>query len=106
MTSENLGEFLTGNRIETSPYTIYMQHNISCSALCRVSLVVPAFLPSCLYRPITGRVYVWGEIKSVGNSALDTKHCMWTKRGAPQSVGATVPKQQAQQYSGLNVMFI
>lgn len=36
MTSENLGEFLTGNRIETSPYSIYMQHNISCSALCKV----------------------------------------------------------------------
>lgn len=41
MTSENLGEFLTGNRIETSPYAIYMQHNISCSALCLVSLGVP-----------------------------------------------------------------
>lgn len=41
MTSENLGEFLTGNRIETSPYSIYMQHNISCSALCRVSSVMP-----------------------------------------------------------------
>lgn len=42
MTSENLGEFLTGNRIETSPYAIYMQHNISCSALCRVSSVLPS----------------------------------------------------------------
>ena len=45
MTSENLGEFLTGNRIETSPYSIYMQHNISCSALCRVSSVT--LLRSC-----------------------------------------------------------
>lgn len=36
MTSENLGEFLSGDRIETSPYAIYMQHNISCTALCQV----------------------------------------------------------------------
>ncbi|CAM9626190.1 unnamed protein product [Ectocarpus fasciculatus] len=38
MTSENLGEFLSGDRIETSPYSIYMQHNISCTALCQVEL--------------------------------------------------------------------
>ncbi|CAM9768812.1 unnamed protein product [Ascophyllum nodosum] len=37
-TAENLGEFLTGDRIETSSYTIFMQHNISCSALCKIEL--------------------------------------------------------------------
>lgn len=38
--SENLGEFLTGDRIESSSYSIYMQHNISCSALCQVCVRV------------------------------------------------------------------
>ncbi|CAM9231353.1 unnamed protein product, partial [Sphacelaria rigidula] len=36
--SENLGEFLTGDRIESSPYAIFMQHNISCSPLCQMDL--------------------------------------------------------------------
>lgn len=36
MTSENLGEFLTGDRIETSRYNIFMQHNLSCLPLCQV----------------------------------------------------------------------
>lgn len=37
--AENLGEFLTGDRIETSSYTIFMQHNVSCSALCKVGTI-------------------------------------------------------------------
>lgn len=70
MTSENLGEFLTGNRIETSPYAIYMQHNISCSALCRVSAVVLYLFPTCSYRPTVGKVLLHY------NSAFELqKHC-------------------------------
>lgn len=41
--SENLGEFLSGDRIESSSYSIYMQHNISCSALCQVCVRVSYF---------------------------------------------------------------
>lgn len=36
--SENLGEFLTGDRIESSPYSIFMQHNTSCNGLCSLYL--------------------------------------------------------------------
>jgi transmembrane 9 superfamily protein 2/4 len=35
---ENLGLFLTGDRIENSPYRVYMQHDESCKILCQKSL--------------------------------------------------------------------
>lgn len=58
MTSENLGEFLSGDRIETSPYAIYMQHNISCTALCQVcpSLSLSCVVVRPLIRPFLGAV--------------------------------------------------
>jgi len=37
-TQENLGEFLTGDRIENSPYTIYMIENTYCNVLCKKKL--------------------------------------------------------------------
>ena len=64
MTSENLGEFLTGDRIETSPYSIYMQHNISCSALCRVGAFPLSWLLRLVVRakmaelPLAWKVFV------------------------------------------------
>jgi len=41
MASENLGEFLTGNKIENSPYKIYMLNEQFCQILCQVSLDNP-----------------------------------------------------------------
>jgi len=38
MASENLGEFLTGNKIQSSPYNINMMHDAYCSKLCQVTL--------------------------------------------------------------------
>ncbi len=38
MASENLGEFLTGNKIQTSPYTIYMLQDTFCQKLCQVQI--------------------------------------------------------------------
>lgn len=38
MASENLGEFLTGNKIQTSPYIINMQRDVHCQVLCQVTL--------------------------------------------------------------------
>lgn len=38
MASENLGEFLTGNKIQSSPYQIYMLHESYCTILCHVTL--------------------------------------------------------------------
>merc|ERR550539_1787040 len=38
MASENLGEFLTGNKIQTSPYTINMITDVFCQKLCQVEL--------------------------------------------------------------------
>lgn len=35
MASENLGEFLTGNKIQTSPYKIYMKRDSYCQILCQ-----------------------------------------------------------------------
>eukprot|EP00611_Tribonema_gayanum_P021765 TRINITY_DN424_c0_g1_i1.p1 TRINITY_DN424_c0_g1~~TRINITY_DN424_c0_g1_i1.p1 ORF type:complete len:659 (+),score=196.73 TRINITY_DN424_c0_g1_i1:147-2123(+) len=35
MYAENLGEFLSGDRIENSPYNIYMHHNENCKVLCQ-----------------------------------------------------------------------
>lgn len=36
MMSENLGEFLTGNKIQTSPYTINMLREVYCDLLCQI----------------------------------------------------------------------
>ena len=36
--SENLGEFLSGDRIENSPYKIYMNREVFCKVLCAVTL--------------------------------------------------------------------
>ena len=36
--SENLGEFLTGNRIQSSPYAIHMLTEMHCQRLCQVTL--------------------------------------------------------------------
>merc|ERR1712232_764925 len=36
--SENLGEFLTGNKIQSSPYTINMLDEVICRKLCQVEL--------------------------------------------------------------------
>jgi transmembrane 9 superfamily protein 2/4 len=38
MASENLGEFLTGNKIQNSPYKISMLDPVFCATLCQVSL--------------------------------------------------------------------
>ena len=38
MASENLGEFLTGNKIQTSPYAINMKRELYCNKLCQVTL--------------------------------------------------------------------
>jgi len=43
MASENLGEFLTGNKIQTSPYTIIMGRDVECKVLCQVTLNKPDF---------------------------------------------------------------
>jgi transmembrane 9 superfamily protein 2/4 len=37
-TAENLGEFLTGDRIENSPYQIFMKHDEYCKVLCQQTL--------------------------------------------------------------------
>ena len=36
--SENLGEFLTGDRIENSPYQLYMEEEQLCNILCAQNL--------------------------------------------------------------------
>jgi len=38
MASENLGEFLTGNKIQTSPYTINMKKDVFCNVVCQIEL--------------------------------------------------------------------
>ena len=38
MASENLGEFLTGNKIQDSPYEIRMLEKQYCKILCQVTL--------------------------------------------------------------------
>jgi transmembrane 9 superfamily protein 2/4 len=38
MASENLGEFLTGNKIQSSPYTVNMLTEVYCQKLCQVQL--------------------------------------------------------------------
>ena len=38
MASENLGEFLTGNKIQNSPYVIQMLVEKRCQKLCQVTL--------------------------------------------------------------------
>lgn len=42
MMSENLGEFLTGNKIQTSPYTINMLREVYCSVVCQITPDVAA----------------------------------------------------------------
>jgi transmembrane 9 superfamily protein 2/4 len=39
-TAENLGEFLSGDRIENSPYALFMRHDEYCLVLCQVKLSV------------------------------------------------------------------
>jgi len=41
MASENLGEFLTGNKIQNSPYSINMLREVYCQVLCQVTLTKP-----------------------------------------------------------------
>ena len=36
--SENLGEFLTGDRIENSPYQLFMEQDQFCKILCQVEM--------------------------------------------------------------------
>jgi transmembrane 9 superfamily member 2/4 len=38
MSSENLGEFLSGNKIQNSPYTIQMLKEKTCAKLCQLTL--------------------------------------------------------------------
>jgi transmembrane 9 superfamily member 2/4 len=38
MASENLGEFLTGNKIQNSPYRIQMKEEAFCAKLCQATL--------------------------------------------------------------------
>jgi len=38
MASENLGEFLTGNKIQNSPYTINMKQDVYCNLICQSEL--------------------------------------------------------------------
>jgi transmembrane 9 superfamily protein 2/4 len=38
LAAENLGEFLTGDRIETSPYQLFMRQDEYCKVLCQVTL--------------------------------------------------------------------
>lgn len=38
MASENLGEFITGNKIQTSPYSINMLQEMFCHKLCQITL--------------------------------------------------------------------
>lgn len=38
MASENLGEFLTGNKIQNSPYLIEMLEEVRCRKLCQIRL--------------------------------------------------------------------
>jgi transmembrane 9 superfamily protein 2/4 len=38
MSSENLGEFLTGNKIQSSPYVIHMKEDSYCAKLCQKDL--------------------------------------------------------------------
>jgi len=38
MAAENLGEFMTGDRIDNSPYNIYMREDSFCNILCQVKL--------------------------------------------------------------------
>lgn len=38
MASENLGEFLTGNKIQNSPYKLFMLEETFCNKLCQVTL--------------------------------------------------------------------
>ena len=38
MASENLGEFLTGNKIQSSPYVINMMNPVHCAKVCQVEL--------------------------------------------------------------------
>lgn len=38
MVSENLGEFLTGNKIENSPFVIQMLEEVRCRKLCQIRL--------------------------------------------------------------------
>jgi len=38
MASENLGEFLTGNKIQNSPYSLNMLRSVNCQVLCQVEL--------------------------------------------------------------------
>lgn len=61
--AENLGEFLTGDRIENSPYNIYMQHNESCKVLCQAT-----FTPADADKLVTAikRQYVSAVVMFVG----------------------------------------
>jgi len=38
MASENLGEFITGNKIQNSPYEIHMERDVWCQVLCQVKM--------------------------------------------------------------------
>jgi len=38
MASENLGEFLTGNKVQNSPYTVNMLREVYCQMLCQIEL--------------------------------------------------------------------
>ena len=82
MASENLGEFLTGNKIQNSPYSINMLREVYCQVLCQVTLTKV-------------------EAHTLGTHIKYGYHNNWIIDNLPgASVGLTGSGQQQTHYAG------
>jgi transmembrane 9 superfamily protein 2/4 len=82
MSSESLGEFITGNKVQTSPYTIHMLQDMYCQKLCQKTITA---MQARLLKSHISRAY----------------HNNWIIDNLPSaSVGSTEAGQRQKHYAG------
>jgi transmembrane 9 superfamily protein 2/4 len=82
MASENLGEFITGNKVQTSPYSINMLREVTCQKVCQKTLT-----------PIQAKLLKWHIIRGYHNN--------WIIDNLPSAtVGTTANGQRQKHYAG------
>ena len=82
MASENLGEFITGNKVQTSPYSINMLNEVTCQKVCQKTLT-----------PIQAKLLKLHIIRGYHNN--------WIVDNLPSAtVGTTANGQRQKHYAG------
>jgi transmembrane 9 superfamily protein 2/4 len=88
MASENLGEFITGNKVQSSPYTINMLQEMYCQKVCQKTLDA-------------------GSARLLKSHILRAYHNNWIIDNLPSAaIGATEGKRQKHYAGGFPIGFV